>query len=148
DFRPAGCYFLTMSTFVETNRASWDERAEIHVEDLTGSYGVDRFLAGEDMLYPIEAAEVGDGSGLKVLHLQCDIGIDTLCLARRGAAVTGLDFSAPALRHAHDLAERAGLAARFVHGEVYDAEALCGTGFDLVYTSWGTINWLPDIRRW
>jgi len=137
-----------VSTFLETNRASWDERADIHVEDLTGSYGIEQFLAGEDVLFPIEAAEIGDVGGLKVLHLQCHIGLDTLCLARRGARVTGLDFSAAALRHARDLAEKAGLMAHFVHGEVYDAPALCGSDFDLVYTSWGTINWLPDIRRW
>jgi SAM-dependent methyltransferase len=137
-----------VSTFLDTNRASWDERADIHVEDLSGAYGIERFLAGEDVLYPIEATEIGDVSGLRVLHLQCHIGLDTLCLARRGADVTGLDFSAAALRHARELAERAGLAARFVHGEVYDAAALCGVDFDLVYTTWGTISWLPDIRRW
>ena len=137
-----------MTTFLDTNRASWDERADIHVEDLTGSYGIERFLAGEDVLYPIEAAEIGDVDGLKTLHLQCHIGLDTLCLARRGARVTGLDFSAAALRHAQELADQSGLEAHFVHGEVYDAPILCGEDFDLVYTTWGTINWLPDIRRW
>jgi SAM-dependent methyltransferase len=137
-----------VSTFLDTNRASWDERADIHIEDLTGSYGIERFLAGEDVLFPIEAAEIGDVAGLNVLHLQCHIGLDTLCLARRGANVTGLDFSAAALHHARDLAERANLPARFVLGDVHDAAALCGTDFDLVYTSWGTIYWLPDIRRW
>ena len=135
-------------TFLDTNRASWDERADIHIEDLTGSYGIERFLAGEDVLFPIEAAEIGDVAGLRVLHLQCHIGLDTLCLARRGADVTGLDFSASALRHARDLAEKTGLPARFVLGGVYDAPALCSTDFDLVYTTWGTINWLPDIRGW
>ena len=137
-----------MSTFLDTNRASWDERAEIHVENLTEFYGIERFLAGEDVLSPIEAGEIGDVRGLKVLHLQCHIGLDTLCLARRGADVTGLDFSATALRHAEELAGKAGLAARFVLGEVYDAAALCGTNYDLVYTTWGTISWLPDIQRW
>jgi SAM-dependent methyltransferase len=137
-----------VSTFLDKNRASWDERADIHVEDLTGAYGIERFLAGEDVLYPIEAGEIGDVRGLKVLHLQCHIGLDTLCLARRGAHVTGLDYSPAALRHARELAERAGLTARFVQGEVYDAAALCGTDFDLAYTTWGTISWLPDIRRW
>src|SRR5690349_13318913 len=137
-----------MSSYLDTNRASWDERADIHVEDLTGSYGIERFLAGEDVLYPIEAGEIGNVAGLKLLHLQCHIGLDTLCLARRGAEVTGLDFSAAALGHARELAAKADLTARFVQGEVYDAAGLCGTDFDLVYTTWGTINWLPDVRRW
>lgn len=137
-----------MSAFLDANLANWEERAEIHVEDLTGAYGIERFLAGEDVLFPIEAAEIGDVAGLDVLHLQCHIGIDTLCLARRGAHVTGLDFSPNALRHARDLAARAGLEARFIDGDVYAAPALVGGSFDLVYATWGTINWLPDVRRW
>ncbi len=138
-----------MSDHVEANRANWDERAGIHAEDVTGAYAIERFLAGEDVLFPIEAAEIGDIAGRDALHLQCHIGIDTLCLARRGARATGLDFSAAALGHAEDFARRAGLPVRFVHGTVYDAPALVGeAAFDLVYTTWGTITWLPDIRRW
>lgn len=137
-----------MSSFSDTNLANWNERADIHIEDLNGSYGIERLLAGEDVLFPIEAGEIGDIAGLKVLHLQCHIGIDTLCLARRGAEVTGLDFSPPALGHARDLAARTGLRADFVHGDVYHAPELVADDFDLVYTTWGTINWLPDIRRW
>ncbi len=136
------------SAHAETNRANWDERADIHIEDTTGTYGLERFLAGDDVLYPIEAAEIGDVTGLRVLHLQCHIGIDTLCLARRGAVVTGLDFSPVAIGHARELAARADLEADFVQGEVYDAPKLVGTDFDLAYATWGTITWLPDVFRW
>jgi 2-polyprenyl-3-methyl-5-hydroxy-6-metoxy-1,4-benzoquinol methylase len=138
-----------MQSFLEANRVNWDERADIHVEDTTGAYAIERFLAGEDVLYPIEAAEIGDVAGLDVLHLQCHIGLDTLCLARRGARATGLDFSATAIGHARGFAERTGLQAHFVEGEVYDAPHLVGEGrFDLVYTTWGTITWLPSITLW
>jgi len=82
-----------MTDHVDMNRRNWDERAAIHARDSTGDYMLDRFRAGEDALLAIEAAELGDISGKRVLHLQCHIGLDTLCLARRGAAVTGLDFS-------------------------------------------------------
>ena len=77
---------------IEVNRRNWDERATIHVRDTTGDYMLARFRAGEDALHTIEAAELGDIAGKRVLHLQCHIGRDTLCLARRGAIVTGLDF--------------------------------------------------------
>ena len=137
-----------MSTYLETNRANWDERADVHIEDVTGSYAIAPFLAGEDVLFPIEASEIGDVRGLDLLHLQCHIGVDTLCLARRGARVTGLDFSENALRHAAALAAEADLEARFVLGDVYQAEEHVGAAFDIVYTTWGTICWLPDIRRW
>jgi hypothetical protein len=78
---------------IDANRQNWDERATIHTRDTTGDYMLDRFRAGEDALHAIEAAELGDISGKRVLHLQCHIGRDTLCLVRRGALATGLDFS-------------------------------------------------------
>lgn len=137
-----------MASYLDVNRASWDERADIHMEDITGAYAIERFLDGEDVLFPIEAAEIGDVTGLEVLHLQCHIGLDTLCLVRRGARATGIDFSTNALGHARAFAAKTGLAAAFIEGEVYQAAALAGRDFDLVYTTWGTITWLPDIRRW
>jgi 2-polyprenyl-3-methyl-5-hydroxy-6-metoxy-1,4-benzoquinol methylase len=90
---------------IDINRRSWDERATIHERDTTGGYLLDRFRAGDDTLHTIEAAELGDVSGKRVLHLQCHIGRDTLCLVRRGAVVTGLDFSGAALDFARRLAD-------------------------------------------
>ncbi|HUA77422.1 MAG TPA: hypothetical protein VMA86_07100 [Acetobacteraceae bacterium] len=69
---------------IDINRRNWDERAGIHARDTTGDYMLARFRAGEDALHAIEAAELGDISGKRVLHLQCHIGRDTLCLVRRG----------------------------------------------------------------
>jgi 2-polyprenyl-3-methyl-5-hydroxy-6-metoxy-1,4-benzoquinol methylase len=132
----------------EINRRNWDERVTIHARDATGDYMLDRFRAGEDALHDIEAAELGDITGKRVLHLQCHIGRDTLCLARRGAIVTGLDFSAPALEVAKKLAAEAKLEATFVQGTVDDAPQLAPGPFDMVFTTWGTICWLPDMARW
>src|SRR5258708_16269768 len=103
---------------IDTNRRNWDERAAIHARDTTGDYMLDRFRAGKDALHEIEAAELGDIAGKRVLHLQCHIARDTLCLVRRGAVATGLDFSAAALDVARQLARETGLAAEFVHGTV------------------------------
>jgi SAM-dependent methyltransferase len=133
---------------IEINRRNWDERATIHVRDATGDYMLDRFRAGEDALHEIEAAELGDISGKQVLHLQCHIGRDTLCLVRRGAVATGLDFSNVALNFARRLANEIGLKAHFVEGTVDAAPRLTPGPFDLVFTTWGTICWLPDVRVW
>jgi len=130
------------------NRASWDELAVLHRRDATGFYAVERFLAGEDIMLPIESREIGDVPGRHVLHLQCHIGLDTLSLARRGAVVTGLDFSSAAIAAAQDLAAGAGLAALFVESDVYEAPRRLIGEFDVVYVSWGSLNWLPDIDRW
>ena len=132
----------------EVNRRNWDERVAIHARDATGDYMLDRFRAGEDALHSIEAAELGDISGKRVLHLQCHIGRDTLCLVRRGATVTGLDFSSAALDVARRLSAETGLKADFVEGTVDQAPALTPGPFDLVFTTWGTICWLPDMKQW
>ena len=135
-------------SFFDINRRSWDERVAIHRRDVTGFYSVETVLAGGDKLNAIEAAEIGDVRGLRIAHLQCHFGLDSLCLARRGATVVGLDFSSAAVAEARSLAAATGLSATFVEGNVYDARSLVEGDFDLVYVTWGAINWLPDIRRW
>jgi SAM-dependent methyltransferase len=137
-----------MTDHIEINRRNWDERASIHARDTTGDYMLDRFRAGEDALHAIEAAELGDIQGKRVLHLQCHIGRDTLCLVRRGATATGLDFSAAALDVARRLSAESGLKADFVEGTVDQAPELTPGPFDLVFTTWGTICWLPDMKQW
>jgi SAM-dependent methyltransferase len=135
-------------TYLDANRKSWDERVAIHRRDETGFYEVAKVLAGQDKLNVIEAAEIGDVRGLRVAHLQCHFGLDSICLARRGASVTGVDFSPAAIAEARRLAGGLGVDAQFVEGNVYDARKLLSGDFDLAYVTWGAINWLPDIAQW
>lgn len=136
------------------NRAHWDERAAVHLGPR--GYDLSRLRAGRGRLSALEEAElpelIGEVAGLRVIHLQCHFGADTLALAQRGAQVVGVDFSSPAVAAARDLAAELGLSgrARFVECNLYDAPEAVGEAgaFDLVYASWGTIGWLPDIRGW
>lgn len=132
------------------NRANWDERVAVHLA--SPMYDLARLRAGDDRLNAIEEAELGPVVGLRVLHLQCHFGRDSLILARRGAELVGLDFSAPAVATASRLAQELGLAirARFVEADLYAArEAIPEpASFDLVYVTWGAIYWLPDIAEW
>src|SRR4051794_41396179 len=131
----------------ELNRRRWDEATDIHTAG--NVYGIDEFKAGQCRLHRVEVQEVGDVTGKSLLHLQCHFGLDTLSWARRGARVTGLDFSRPAVEAARDVAARGGLEARFVDADVYDApQALDGERFDIVYTGLGALNWLPDVAAW
>ena len=129
------------------NRRRWDEAAAIHAA--SEFYGVERYKAGADALGPIERAEIGEVAGKRLVHLQCHFGLDTLSLARRGAIVTGYDFSPSALAIARKLATETGLEAEFVEGNLYDAPAkLPRASFDIAYVTLGAINWLPDIKGW
>lgn len=134
--------------WTDDNRLAWDERAIIHMRDSVRFYGIDRFRAGHDTLLPIVDREIGDVRGKRLVHLQCHIGIDVLCLARRGAAASGLDFSSESIAGARSLSSEMRIAANFVCGNVYDAPSLLAEKFDIVYVSWGSLNWLPDIWRW
>ncbi|UJA21572.1 class I SAM-dependent methyltransferase [Thermoleophilia bacterium SCSIO 60948] len=129
------------------NLSFWDERVPAHVA--SEFYDVEGFLAGADPLRPFEIEEMGSVEGRSLVHLQCHFGLDTLSWARRGARVTGLDFSEPAVEAAREIAGRAGIEADFVVADVHDAvDALGGRSFDIVYTGLGALIWLPDISRW
>jgi len=134
------------------NQANWDERVAIHV-NAPNTYDIAALHAGNDLLDPIATAVLGLVDGARVLHLQCHFGMDTLKIARRGAAaVTGVDFSPAAIAAARTLTEDVGLAdrARFVEANVYDALTALPEpgGFDRVFVSWGALCWLPDIAAW
>jgi SAM-dependent methyltransferase len=132
-----------------TNRANWDSRVPVHLGP--NGYQVDRFVADPSALTGVvrfEEQYLGDLSGIELVHLQCHLGTDTLALARLGASVTGLDFSADAVAAARGVARRCGIEARFVESNVYDAVEALGRTYDMVYTGVGAINWLPDIARW
>lgn len=126
------------------NQALWDELTPVHLR----SYGVERFLAGERWLPKKILEEVGPVKELSLLHLQCHFGLDSLAWARRGANVTGVDFSRIAINAARDLAERTGLSARFICSDVYDLPQVLDETFDIVFTSIGVLCWLKDLDRW
>ncbi|MEK9664734.1 MAG: class I SAM-dependent methyltransferase, partial [Candidatus Nanopelagicales bacterium] len=132
------------------NLAAWDERAPAHAR--ADGYAVDRFIDDSAYLSDVVRFDVpllGDLTDVRAVHLQCHIGTDTLSLARLGANMVGLDFSAESLAQARALSEAAGPEVEYVRTDVYSApEALGRERFDLVFTGIGAVCWLPDIRRW
>jgi SAM-dependent methyltransferase len=139
-----------MDDYRSVNRVSWDERVPAHAA--SPDYHVEAFAADPAFLSQVvrfDLPRLGDVSGLRGVHLQCHIGTDTISLARLGASMTGLDFSAPAVAQAQALATRTGDDATFVESDVYAAADALGRGaFDLVFTGIGALCWLPSVRRW
>ena len=135
-----------MDEYMNTNKELWDKLAKIHHD--SDFYDVKGFLEGKQTLYPIEVDELPDLSGKKLLHLMCHFGMDTLSLARLGASVTGVDFSSEAIDLATSLADAAGIDAKFVCANVYDAAKMLDEKFDVIFTSGGVLTWLPDLEKW
>ncbi len=133
---------------LELNRAHWDEATRLHTRG--NVYGVEDFKAGACRLHRVEREEVGDVRGRRLLHLQCHFGLDTLSWARRGAHVTGVDFSPEAIAYAQKLSLETGVPGRFVCSDVFSlADELDEPhGFDIVFTSNGVLNWLPELGPW
>jgi SAM-dependent methyltransferase len=129
------------------NRALWDELTGIH--ERSAFYDVEAFLGGASSLTAPELDELGPFvAGKRLLHLQCHFGLDTLSWARLGATVTGVDFSGKAIALARRLAAQSALPATFVESDLYAPAALPDERFDIVFTSWGVLCWLPDLERW
>ncbi len=135
-----------MDKRIETNRTSWNERTPIHAA--SAFYDVDGFKAGQITLKDIEREEVGPVSGKTLLHLQCHFGLDTMSWARLGAQATGVDFSDDAIELARALNAEVGTGARFICSNVYELPTVLTEEFDIVFTSYGVLVWLPDLDRW
>lgn len=136
-----------MIDYLPLNRAQWDERTRVHLT--SDFYDVPGWLAGNDSLKAPELALLPpDLAGKKILHLQCHFGQDTLSLARRGARVTGVDLSPAAIAAARNLAHQAKLEAAFINCDLYSLPDHLDDTFDIVFTTYGTITWLPDLDRW
>jgi SAM-dependent methyltransferase len=132
------------------NRAHWDALAAAHGQD--AYYDTEALIAGRDSLSEVEAAgireAIGAVAGLDVLHLQCHIGFDAISLARRGARVSGVDFSPASLEKARALARRCEADVRFVEADATKLPAELHNRFDLVYATIGVISWIDDLGAW
>lgn len=135
-----------MDEYLRANRALWNEWA--HINAASEFYHLEEFKSGGIRLNNIELQEVGDVAGKSLLHLQCHFGLDTLSWARLGAQVTGVDFSEEAIHLAQNLAGELHLPARFLCTDLYNLDTVLAEQFDVVFTSYGVLNWLPDIPRW
>ncbi len=135
----------------ELNRTSWDQLAAIHGQD--AYYDAEALCAGASSLIPEEEAALSsacgaDLTGKRILHLQCHLGFDAITFARRGASVTGLDFSMVALERARAFADRCGVTVDWVCADVLEPpESLCAS-FDLVWATVGVLCWIADLRAW
>ncbi len=132
--------------YFEANRQSWNKRTAVHKDSTF--YNLDAFKAGHTSLNNLEVSELGEVTGKSLLHLQCHFGLDTLSWARLGAEVTGIDFSPEAVYLAQTLSRDLAIPAKFICCNVYDLPEQLQQKFDIVFTSYGVIGWLPDLTRW
>ncbi|MBK8371559.1 MAG: class I SAM-dependent methyltransferase [Saprospiraceae bacterium] len=137
---------MDQSDYLDTNQNVWNQRATAHFT--SEFYDVEGFLNGKTMLNEIELELLGDIQNKSILHLQCHFGLDSLSLARMGANVTGVDFSDKAIQQAKELNELTGENVCFIQSDIFSLPDHLDQKFDIVFTSYGTIGWLPDLKKW
>ncbi|MES2811264.1 MAG: class I SAM-dependent methyltransferase [Bacteroidota bacterium] len=137
---------MNTNNYIEINKKTWNNKTEVHVT--SDFYDNESFLKGKSSLKDIELNLLGDISGKKILHLQCHFGQDTLTFSRMGAKATGVDLSDKAIEKAREFNTQLGLDAQFICCDLYDLPNHLDEQFDIVFTSYGTIGWLPDLNKW
>lgn len=134
------------NNYIEINRQSWNNRVAAHLK--SEFYDLENFIKGKNSLNSIELDLLGDLKGKMILHLQCHFGQDTISLSRLGADVTGVDLSDKAIESANRIASDTNSNANFICCDIYDLPNHLDRQFDIVFTSYGTIGWLPDLDNW
>ncbi|WP_338732918.1 class I SAM-dependent methyltransferase [Mangrovimonas cancribranchiae] len=132
--------------YFEVNKATWNEKVKVNAT--SDMYDLMSFKKGKTSLMPYELNALGDVSGKRLLHLQCHFGQDTLSWSREGAKCVGVDLSDEGIALAKKLNDELQLDAEFVCCNVLDTSKYINAEFDIVFTSYGVIGWLPDLKPW
>ncbi len=129
---------------IDANRKAWGLLSQEHYETFSRL-----FREGTPALNAHIRRELGDISGRKVLHLQCNTGADSILLSRLGARVTGVDLVPENILYARKMAEDLGVKdIRFIASDVLKLTDVHREKYDIVFTSEGVLGWLPDLRAW
>lgn len=135
-----------MEDYKEINKTAWNLKTDIHVH--SGFYDNESFLKGESSLQSIELNLLGDIKDKSILHLQCHFGQDSISLSRLGAQVIGIDLSDKAINYARNMAKELKTDTKFICSDLYALPDVLDEKFDIVFTSYGVIGWLPDMKQW
>jgi len=118
-------------------KASWNRisedyqrRSKIGTEDI--HYG--EFIHGER-----ELQLVGDVKGKRVLEIGCGGGQNSIVLAKKGAMVSGIDFSRNQIAYAKWLAKEERVKVDFHVGDMQNLTRFPDSTFDLVITAFSLL---------
>ena len=136
----------TRENYFETNKTTWNEKVKVHSK--SDMYDIEAFKKGKSSLMKYELEALCDVKHKSLLHLQCHFGQDTLSWSRMGAKCVGVDLSDEGIKLAKKLNTELNLDAQFICCNVLDTSKYIDKAFDIIYTSYGVIGWLPDLKPW
>lgn len=136
----------SVKDYFKINMDAWDKKTPVHVA--SALYNVDEVKKGGTSLNKIEIDDLGNVKNKRILHLQCHFGLDSISLTKMGAEVLGVDFSTKAIEQARKFAEDLNVSTRFLVANIYEVSKIVKEKFDIVFCSYGSICWLPDLDKW
>ncbi len=129
---------------IESNKHAWSQISEDHYFTYKKS-----LLEGRHQLNTYIKNEIGDLSGKKVIHLQCNTGADTILLARMAESAVGVDLVPDNVFYAKKLAEDLNITnVQFIESDIMEFMEKHNEKYDVVFVSEGAIGWLPDLNKW
>jgi 2-polyprenyl-3-methyl-5-hydroxy-6-metoxy-1,4-benzoquinol methylase len=129
---------------IEQNKKAWALIAEDHYKTFKH-----RLEEEHSLLNNTITAELGEISGKRLIHLQCNTGADSISLARMGANVTGVDLVPDNIKYARRLARDFDIERiDFFEADIMRLMDHHHEKYDIVFTSEGAVGWLPDLKKW
>ena len=133
---------VELAETIRANGEAWNA-----IAPMRDGQPADYYLAGGSALDAIEVALAGDVRGREVLQLACSTGDEVISWSMLGASAHGIDISQVHVDKAIAKATAVGAACDFRCADMFALPADL-TDLDLVYISWGGVNWAPDIDTW
>ena len=129
---------------IDSNKHAWSQLSKDHYLTfkkflLESRHKFNRYIQNE----------IGDLSGKKIIHLQCNTGADTILLARMGESAVGVDLVPDNVFYAKKLAEDLNITnVDFIESDIMKLMDKHNEKYDVVFVSEGAIGWLPDLKQW
>ena len=129
---------------VEANKHAWGKLSEDHYHAFRK-----RLFEGKHHFNKYIKRELGDLTGKKIIHLQCNTGADTILLARMGASAVGVDLVPDNIMYARKLADDFKVGnIGFIESDIMEFMDKHNEKYDVVFVSEGAVCWLPDLMKW
>ena len=127
-------------------RAWWDAHADEYLAEHGSSLGAADFVWGPEGLREEDARLLGDLTGLRVLEIGAGAAQCSRWLAARGVDVVATDVSGGMLAAGGGLDAATGTRSQRVQADAR-ALPLADASFDVVFTAFGALPFVPDPSR-
>ncbi len=130
---------------INKNKEAWNLLSKDHYFNYKKQLEENKTLLNDNIV-----KELGDIRFKSLIHLQCNIGQDTICLARMGLSkAVGVDLSNENIFYANKLKSDFKMERmNFIESDVLEFGDKHSEKYDIVFTSEGVLGWLPDLKKW